>query len=694
MTTTRDFLLEIGTEEIPARFLPDTITQMETKFTAWLNELRLSYESVKAYATPRRMALLVKGLQTAQPDLEEEVKGPSLKAAKDADGNWTKAALGFARGQGVTEADFFVKELNGVPYVFANKKTLGRETREILEAGLEKWITSLHFPKHMRWGHYDLWFVRPIRWLVALFGDEVIPLTITDVASGRETYGHRFLSEGAHVIPSPGEYVETLRKAFVLVDQEERQAVIVKQIEELAARKQVKVEIDPGLLEEVVYLVEWPTALMGQFSPEFLEVPQEVVITSMREHQRYFPVVDENGKLVPAFVTVRNGDDRSLDVVAKGNEKVLRARLSDARFFYEEDKKTPIEKNLKKLETVVYHEDLGTVAEKIARVRGLADRIAAKLELAAEEQATLKRAAEIAKFDLSSHMVYEFPELQGIMGREYALLHGETETVAEAIFEHYLPRNAGDVLPKTMPGTVLSIAEKMDTIVASFAIGLKVSGSQDPYGLRRQAAGVVANLLHHRLALNLAELVEDALAELAAQGKGKIAPEEVKREVLEFFNLRLESLLQDQGVRYDVINAVLAVAHGDALSTVARAKTVMGHLEDARFLPAVESFKRANNLAKKAEGTDVSEQHLQDEAEKNLFKRVAAVEEAIESEVAARNFDAVLAELFTLKADIDLFFEKVMVMAEDENVRRNRLNLLKRLIVNVEKVADFSKIVA
>ncbi|MCX7570836.1 glycine--tRNA ligase subunit beta [Tumebacillus sp. DT12] len=701
MTTTRDFLLEIGTEEIPARFLPDVLAQMESKFAAWMEEMRLTYTSLKSYATPRRMALLVQGLQTNQADLEEEMKGPAKKAAQDAEGNWTKAAEGFARGQGVSTADLFFKELNGVPYVFANKKTVGRATQDLLEQGLEKWITSMHFPKHMRWGTHDLWFVRPIRWLVALFGDDVIPLSITGVESGCATYGHRFLSNtdyqhenGAYTIPSPTAYIETLRNAFVLVDQDERRELILKQIDALAQAHNANVEIDEDLLEEVVHLVEWPTALMGSFEEEFLDVPQEVLITSMREHQRYFPVLDKAGKLLPNFVTVRNGDDRSLDVVRRGNEKVLRARLSDARFFYEEDKKTPISENLKKLETVVYHEDLGTVAEKVRRVRSLAGKLGQKLVLTDAEQATLDRAAEIAKFDLTTQMVYEFTELQGIMGEKYAKLHGESEAVAKAIFEHYLPRNAGDILPATLPGTVLSIAEKVDTIVASFAIGLKVSGSQDPYGLRRQAAAVVTNLLHHNLSLNLGDLVDLALEGIAAQGVGKVAPEQVKQDVLDFFTLRLETLLQEQNVRYDVINAVLAVAKGDVLATVGRAKAMMNALTDERFLPAVESFKRSNNLAKKAEGTAVSEEYLQDDAEKALYKRVRAVEEAVQPLLSSRDYDAILNELFGLKADIDGFFDKVMVMAEDENVRRNRLNLLNAVIHNVRLVADFGEIVA
>lgn len=699
MTTTRDFLLEVGLAEMPARFIPDVLKQMETKFAAWLEELRLGSSSIKAYATPRRLALLVEGLETSQADLEEEMKGPALKAAKDADGNWTKAAQGFARGQGVNVDDLYTKDLNGVPYIFATKKTAGRSTAELLEQGLEKWVTSLNFPKNMRWGRNDLWFVRPLRWIVALYGEDVIPLTIADVSSGRISYGHRFLSNGGGTgtqveIKAPTDYLTILRSVHVLGDQDERQAIITKQIQDVAAAKNAVVQIHEGLLEEVVHLVEWPTALIGEFPVEYLEVPHDVVITSMREHQRYFPVTDQDGNLLPHFITVRNGDDRALDVVARGNAKVLNARLADARFFYEEDKKTPIETNLKKLETVLYHEDLGTVAQKVTRVRALSDKIAGALHLNAEAKATLSRTAEIAKFDLTSHMVYEFPELQGIMGQEYALLKGEPEGVAQAIFEHYLPRFAGDQLPKTLPGTALAIAEKIDTIVASFAIGLKVTGSQDPYGLRRQAAGIVANLIRHDLDLNLGTLIDFALEGLAAQGAGKVAPEQVKQDVLDFFNLRLENLLQEENTRYDVINAVLAVAEGNALATVTRARAMMNHLNDERFLPAVESFKRTNNLAKKAAGTEVSETHLQDDAEKALYKRVLSVEEAIRPLAASRNHDAVLEELFTLKGDIDHFFDKVMVMAEDENVKNNRLNLLNRLIQNVREVADFAEIVS
>ena len=444
----------------------------------------------------------VVGLADKQEDVNEEVKGPARRIALDETGAWSKAALGFARSQGADPESLFFRELSGVEYAYAQKSSVGVETASLLPEALPALVTSLTFPKNMRWGSYDLRYVRPIRWLVALHGSELVPFEITGVATGNVTRGHRFLGQDA-VIEQPGQYVERLREQHVIVDIAEREAAILAGIRSLSEERGWNIAVKDDLLEEVLFLVETPTVLTVSFDPSFLDIPQEVLITSMREHQRYFPVLNGEGKLLPHFVTVRNGDARSLDVVAKGNEKVLRARLSDAKFFYEEDKKLVIADALAKLDNIVYHEELGTVADKVRRARKIADRMAQHLRADDEMKADVSRTADICKFDLVSQMVYEFPELQGIMGEDYARKAGERERVARGINEHYSPRNAGDKPAASLVGAIVGIADKIDTIVGCFSIGIIPTGSQDPYALRRQAQGIVSTLLAHDLELNV-----------------------------------------------------------------------------------------------------------------------------------------------------------------------------------------------
>ncbi len=480
----RTILLEIGTEEMPARFVAEAAEQLKDKVSKWLTAQRIPYGEVMTFETPRRFTVLIKDVQEQQEDSNEELRGPARKIAVDEEGNWSKAALGFARGKSLSPDDLYLQEVGGVEYVFARKHEAGRPTVELLPE-LGNIITGLTFPKNMKWGSYELKFVRPIRWIVALYGTDIIPLEITGVKAGKETQGHRFLGQQT-TIERPEDYARKLAEQYVLVEPEERKQRILSQIKELETARGWTVPLDEDLLDEVVHLVEYPTALFGSFEEEYLQIPRQVLVTSMREHQRYFPVENEQGELLPHFVTVRNGDDRDIEIVARGNEKVLRARLSDARFFYEEDQKMKIEEALQRLETVVFHEELGTIGDKIHRVQDTAMQIAQKIGTNAEDRKKLQRAAEISKFDLVSLMVYEFPELQGIMGERYARLLGEDEEVAKAIFEHYLPRFAGDILPETIAGALLSIADKLDTITGCFAIGIIPTGSQDPYALRRQ----------------------------------------------------------------------------------------------------------------------------------------------------------------------------------------------------------------
>lgn len=690
----KDLLLEIGLEEVPARFVRGAMNQLKEKTVKWLDSARIGHGAVEAYATPRRIAILVRDVEEKQADVNEEVKGPSRKIALDEQGEWSKAALGFARSQGVDPADFFFKELAGVEYVYANKSSIGTVTSDVLPEGLTALITAMSFPKNMRWGAYDLRFVRPIRWLVALFGEEVVPLDITAVQSGKTTRGHRFLGSET-VVSEPSAYVERLREQQVIADAAEREALIVEQIKSLAAEKGWHIDIKEDLLEEVVFLVEYPNVLFGTFDPAFLNIPQEVLITSMREHQRYFPVLDQEGKLLPYFVTVRNGDRTSIESVAKGNEKVLRARLSDAKFFYAEDQKLAINDALKKLETIVYHEELGTVADKVRRIVNTAGKLANALQLDAQASDDVARTAAICKFDLVTQMVYEFPELQGIMGEDYARKAGEREEVARAINEHYQPRFAGDRAPASVVGAVVSLADKIDTIVGCFSIGIIPTGSQDPYALRRQAAGIVQIVLAHGLKLPL-ETLFDLSLDVHAEGTMKRDRAEVRKDLYEFFALRVKNVLGEQSVRYDVVDAVMAVGFNDLSQTVNRAAAITACAAGERrdeFKTVVDALNRVCNLASKATKTEVNTNLFAEDVEAALYSAWQTVQADVAAFVTEGRAAEAIEKLASLKTPINNYFDKVMVMAEDEAIRANRLATLAAIAGSVLKVADLTKLV-
>lgn len=690
----KDILFEIGLEEIPARFIRAAMEQLKERTAKWLEASRIDHSGVTAYATPRRLAVLVKDAAERQSDVSEEVKGPSRKIALDQNGEWSKAALGFARSQGVSPEQFTFKELAGVEYIYATKSSNGVETASLLSDGLSGIVSSMTFPKNMRWGAYDFKFVRPIRWLVALFGQEIINLEITGVTAGNVSRGHRFLGEEA-VIAEPAQYVEALRAQHVIVDVQERQELILKQINKLAEEKSWTIAIKEDLLEEVLFLVETPTVLFGTFDPSFLNIPQDVLITSMREHQRYFPVLDAAGKLLPFFVTVRNGNAESLDVIAKGNEKVLRARLSDAKFFYEEDQKLQISDALAKLENIVYQVELGSIGDKVRRIRAIADRLASKLELSETAAAEVSRTADICKFDLVTQMVGEFPELQGTMGEDYARKAGESENVAKGIFEHYQPRFAGDSVPSTEAGLVVSLADKIDTIVGSFSIGIIPTGSQDPYALRRQAAGIVQMLLEHKLPISLQEIFTVAVEVHQSLRTEKHFTPELRINLYEFFGLRVKRLLADDNVRYDVVDAVTAAGFDDIVDVVGRSHALTDAVNTAAdFKITVDSLTRVSNLAAKAaEGVVIQPSLLKEDAELKLYETWQAIHTSYREALASRNTAEALLILSGLKDAVTGFFDSVMVMAEDEDIRANRLALLAGIDADSRIFADFSKLV-
>ena len=680
-------LFEIGTEEIPAKFMPGILEQLKSLAEKKLQELRVPFASVTVFGTPRRMTFIADGVEETQASTVVESKGPSVKIAFGPDGAASKAAQGFARGQGIAVEDLIVRD----EYVYAVKQLTGQAVIELLPAFLVDIVESLSFPKNMRWADHDFRFVRPIRWLVALLDNKIIPIEITGVKSGRNTIGHRFLSKGEVEIASAGDYEKVLREHFVLVDQDERRTMIRQQVEELAQKEGGIAEIDEDLLEEVVYLVEYPTALCGHFDDKFLTLPKETVITPMREHQRYFPVLTADGKLLAKFITVRNGNSEGLDIVAHGNERVLRARLSDAEFFFNEDRKIKLEERLEKLKTVVFQEGLGNIYDKSVRLADIAMTLKKSLNVKVDED-ILQRTALLSKTDLVTGMVCEFTELQGVMGREYALLDGEEPEVAQGIFEHYLPRFAGDELPTTDIGRLVGIADKLDNIAATFSRGLIPTGSQDPYALRRQAIGIINILVDGNYHLPLLKTISAVLGLLNVPSAKNV---ELLAQLQEFFVQRVKNMMGDQGIRYDVIDAILnEKANDDIVDLFVRAKALAEYVETSEAAESIQAFTRVVNLCKKAEGeTIIKESLFVEPAEKELYEVVCRLQKETIPALVAYNYADVLKLINEVSAPVNKFFDTVMVMDKDENVKNNRLALLVQVKETASMVGDLSAIV-
>ena len=681
---------EIGVEEIPAFDLDSANKQLEKMVPAAFADARIPYDSIEIHSSPRRLIVMAYGVADATEALVEEYKGPAAKIAFDADGNPTKAAIGFARGKGLSPESLERREVNGTEYVFATKNIPATPVADLLPDVLAGFITAIKWPRSCRWAAYREYFVRPVRWIVAMLDDVVLPVSFAGAESSNFTMGHRVLAPGKHAVDTAANLLDVIRAAYVIPTQAERERIIREGVAAIEAETGFTADLPAKTLLEVVNLSEYPQPLVSTFDEEFLQVPEEIIVDAMLMHQRYFPLYDAAGKLTNKFIIVSNGNPECAATIIDGNERVVRARLDDAKFFYEEDLKHPLESYIEKLDKVVFQESLGTVRQKAERLEKLACALSADAQLSAADAADAKRAARLCKADLVTNAVIEFTSVQGVMGSYYAAASGETPQVAQAIGQHYQPRFAGDALPDTTVGKLVALADKLDTICGLFSVGQGPTGSSDPFALRRSAIGIV-NMLETGLAISLAAAIDESLASFAAQGVAFDAAA-VRAEVVDFFVTRTKVMLRDGGVNADTIDAVLAAGVEEPAVISQRAHA----LEDARandaetFDNLATAYARANNLRKPELGEGVDDALLT-EPERALAGAVATAEQAVASALASDDFAAALSQLAALRAPIDGFVADVMVMDEDAALRDNRLRLLNRFVAVFANVADFGK---
>ena len=684
---------------MPAQMILPAVEQLKSLAQKTCEKHRLNFNDLKTYSSPRRLAIELSGLPDKENDRKVELKGPPLSVAKDADKNWTKAAEGFARKNNISIQSLETKTIDGKEYLFAQQRELGQPVPELLQESALQWISQLSFPKNMRWGSYRTRYIRPIRWVVSLWNSKVVPIKLEMLVAGNQTRGHRFLSTGYSKIKHASDYEQHLHGLKVIADFEKRRQSIVSQVRKLEKKHDCHVELDETLLNEVINLVEWPTVLIGDFEKEFLELPNEVLITSMEVHQRYFPVFSSKKKkssgekkLLPNFVTVRNGDSKSLDTVRRGNSKVLRARLSDARFFYQEDQKSTLDEFNKKAEKVVFFQSRGSQHQRVQRITQLSAFISDKLNLSSAQQKHVQRIAELSKFDLETRMVYEFPELQGVMGQNYARLKNEQDVVCNGIMEHYYPRNAKDSLPVDSETVPVAIGDKLDLLTTAFSLGMVPSGAADPYALRRNAQGITQLILGLRLSLDLRELTEAAIRILDEQQSLDLDRTKLQQELLEFLLQRQRWFFQEQGIRYDLIDAVLQIPadvrpskdnQENAILPVEQlelAEYLSVHLETELFKRSVEAIVRAENISSKYPdkiAQKLDESHLEITQEKNFFKAIQPIMNADQDSRSTP--EDYLKQLHQIEPIVTSFFEDVMVMDENPVKCGNRLWLCQQL---------------
>jgi glycyl-tRNA synthetase beta chain len=685
----KELLLEIGTEEIPAGFIPQALVDMEALAKKELEANRIDFNGIRTLGTPRRLVLVIESVSERQRDEETKKIGPSKQAAYDERGNPTKAAIGFARGQSVPVESLTLVQTEKGEYVCAVRRESGKPTFEILSSMLPRWFLSVPFQKSMRWADVPIRFVRPIHWILALFGGDVVSFEVGNIRSGNVTYGHRFMYSGPIPVKDFQSYLQKTREAFVIVDPVGRRKRIEEEMVREGASVSGSVLKDEDLLNEVNFLVEYPVALCGAFDHKFLSLPREILIHSMKEHQRYFPLVDDHGVLLPHFVCISNIDPKNREVVVKGNEKVLKARLSDAAFFFEDDLKIPLEKRVEQLKKVVFQAKLGTSYEKVMRFKQLALWMAERIDPKLRE--SVERTSLLCKADLVTGMVGEFPKLQGIVGREYARLSGEKLEVTEAIYEHYLPGFAGDRLPSSSIGDIVSIADKMDTIVGCFGVGLVPTGTADPFGLRRQALGIIRIILEKKYSISLTGLIQESEKQL--KEKMERPGQQVKEEVLDFFRVRYQNFLLDKDYPFDVTDAVLSISFDELLDVQGRIDALRKARDLKDFESIVIAFKRAMNILKGVPPRrEIKSSLFVESVEKDLYQSFLKAKERVDHHLNNRDYPSTLLEMIQMKKPIDDFFDGVMVMVEDEAIRNNRLALLDEIGKLFLRIADFSKL--
>jgi glycyl-tRNA synthetase beta chain len=682
-----ELLFEIGTEEIPAGYIMPALSQLQNTLRARLNDLALPFAEIHAGATPRRLAVAVSGLADCQPDREEEVLGPPQKAAFAADGQPSQAAIGFARSRGVEVEALQIAQTPKGEYLMLRVRQQGRQTAELLAELLPQLLTSLSFPKSMRWGAGRTSFARPVQWLLAVYNGRTIPFAVDNIASADLTRGHRFMAGGSFPAATFAGYVADLRQAQVLVDPAERRALVLEEIHRAAQRAGGVILPDEELVDTVCNLVEKPFAICGTFEKRFLALPPEVLITSMREHQKYFAVVDDEGRLMPHFIAVNNTRVKDPLLAADGHQRVIRARLEDAFFFFKEDRQRSLADRVQDLSGVIFQARLGTMLEKTERVVALTGLLAEKLAPAHKEQA--RRAALLAKADLLTGMVGEFPSLQGAIGRDYALLHGEAPEVATAIHEHYLPVRAGGELPATLPGALVGLADRLDSLAGCFGIGQTATGTTDPFGLRRLSLGLLHIIGSQGFSLSLGQCVREALDLYG--GRLTLPQEQAAAGLLEFIKGRFVNDLTAQGIPVEAVEAVTAISFDDPVDCRRRIDALMAIRRQEAFAILARAFKRVNNIIKDNREITVNRELFREPAEERLYESWLTVRARVEPLVAAGDYDRALAAILEMQGPVDTFFDQVMVMVEDDQLRANRLNLLTAIAGLFLGIGDFSR---
>ena len=690
-------ILEIGTEEIPAQYMENTLKDLDRLVQKHLEDARINYKEIKVYGTPRRLILFIFHINEKQEDIFQKIKGPAHSIAYNKDSLPQKPALMFAQSQGVNVEDLIVEDTEKGQYVFALKSKIGQPTIDILSQIFPKIIMSMQFPKSMRWEEKSLRFIRPIRWILALYGKEIIRFNLDGLKSENITYGHRLLAPKKIKISSTQEYFKKIEKNYVIIDPQIRENIIRTDIKRIIKEIHGEEIINEKLLKELVYLVEYPNAILGEYDKKYLKLPKDVLTVVMEKHQKYFPVFKNKNELLPLFIVIINNSKEYASKIKEGNENVLRARLEDAKFFYQEDQKTPLEKKVDKLKNVIFQENLGSLFDKTKRLESLCEYIADVLQIEQKEKQDLLRSANLCKADLVTEMVKEFPELQGIMGKEYAVLSNERKEVAEAIFGHYLPRFSGDILPRTKNGMTLAISDKVDNIVGCFLSGLTPTGSQDPYGLRRQTRGKIAIILKHNLKISLKDIIQKSLSlyTVNASSEVKIDENEIVSQILNFIKQRVKNIFLEDGISYDVIDAVLAADNnGDIVDIKHRIEAIEEFYHQPIFGKIIISSSRVLNLSKNSEKTEINKLLLREKAELNLYHNYEDIYPRIKKFICNKEYKKTLKLLGDLCEPVDEFFDQVLVMDKDKDIRKNRVALIKKIGILFNQVADLSKIVS